>query len=157
MARIPYINRMEMCGNLGNDPTLRYLPNGDAVLSLRLAVQESWKDANENWQKHTEWTTVVMYRAVAERAADYRKGDTIYVVGRKHTREWTDDKQAKRTSLELIAEDHHQVVIPRENAQQSAPPASPAQQGKPARTERVEEPAPPPTSFDGPDALRKMA
>lgn len=146
MARIPYKNRVELCGNVGNEPTIRYMPNGDAVLSLRLATQESWKDAKDQWQTHTEWHTVVMYRKLAERAEGYKKGDCIHVDGRKFTRQWTDDKNVKRTSVEIIAEDHHRVALDREDREQSAP----------LPTDAGEESDVPQTSMDGPEAIKRL-
>lgn len=143
MARIPYKNRVQLCGNVGNNPEMRYMPNGDAVLSLRLATQESWKDGKGEWQTHTEWHTVVMYRKLAERAADYKKGDCIDLEGRKYTRVWKDDKNTERKSVEIIVDDHHRVAIDRDERDQL-----PADKG---------EETPPPTSMDGPDSMKRLA
>jgi single-strand DNA-binding protein len=38
------VNKVILVGNLGQDPEMRYMPNGGAVANLRLATSESWRD-----------------------------------------------------------------------------------------------------------------
>lgn len=144
MARIPYINKQIICGNIGNEPVVRYMPNGDPVLSLRVATKESWKDSKDAWQSHTEWHTVVLYRKLAEQAAGYLKGDCVYVEGRKYTRKWVDEKQVQRTSVEMIGDDHHLVTVERADREESPADNSP-------------DDTPPHTSMDGPESMKKLA
>ncbi len=55
-----------LLGNLGRDPELRFMPNGDAVCNFSIATTDSWKDKAGEKQERTEWHNIVMYRKLAE-------------------------------------------------------------------------------------------
>ncbi|EPQ2533753.1 single-stranded DNA-binding protein SSB2, partial [Klebsiella pneumoniae] len=38
------VNKVILVGHLGQDPDVRYMPNGGAVASLTLATSETWRD-----------------------------------------------------------------------------------------------------------------
>ena len=83
------VNKVILVGNLGNDPEVRYMPNGNAVANLSLATSESWKDQQGQVQERTEWRRLTMYRRLAEIAGEYlKKGSQIYVEGKLQTRKW---------------------------------------------------------------------
>ena len=67
------VNKVILVGNLGNDPEVRYMPNGNAVANLSIATSESWKDQQGQPQEKTEWHKVTMYRRLAEIAGEYLK------------------------------------------------------------------------------------
>ena len=67
------VNKVILVGNLGNDPEVRYMPNGNAVANLSLATSESWKDQQGQVQERTEWHRLTMYRRLAEIAGEYLK------------------------------------------------------------------------------------
>lgn len=81
------INKVILVGNLGRDPEVRYMPNGNAVANLTLATSESWKDKNTGQQQDkTEWHRIVMFRRLAEIAGEYlKKGSQIYIEGKLQT------------------------------------------------------------------------
>ncbi len=54
------VNKVILVGNLGNDPEVRYMPNGNAVANLSLATSESWKDQQGQVQERTEWNRINM-------------------------------------------------------------------------------------------------
>ena len=54
------VNKVILVGNLGNDPEVRYMPNGNAVANLSLATSESWKDQQGQVQERTEWHRLTM-------------------------------------------------------------------------------------------------
>ena len=55
------INKVILVGNLGQDPEVRYLPNGGAVTNISVATSETWKDKQTGEQKdRTEWHRVVI-------------------------------------------------------------------------------------------------
>jgi single-strand DNA-binding protein len=99
------INKVIIIGNVGNDPEIRYMPNGGAVTSLSLATSESWKDKQTGEaQERTEWHRVVFYNRLAEIAGEYlRKGSSCYVEGRLSTRKWKDKNEVERYTTEIIA------------------------------------------------------
>ena len=45
------LNKVQIIGNLGQDPTTRYMPNGEAVTNITVATTESWKDKNSGEKK----------------------------------------------------------------------------------------------------------
>lgn len=97
------VNKVIIVGNLGGDPELRYLPNGNPVASVTLATSESWKDKQSGQQhERTEWHRVVVFGKLAEIAEEYsKKGSQVYIEGRLQTREWEKDG-VKRYTTEII-------------------------------------------------------
>lgn len=99
------VNKVILVGNLGNDPEVRYMPNGNAVANLSLATSESWKDQNGQVQEKTEWHRLTMYRRLAEIAGEYlKKGSQIYVEGKLQTRKWTDNNGQDKYTTEIIVD-----------------------------------------------------
>ena len=97
------VNKVIIVGNLGQDPEVRYMPNGNAVANITVATSESWKDQQGQMQERTEWHRIVLYRRLAEIAGEYlRKGSKVYLEGRLQTREWQDQQGQKRYTTEII-------------------------------------------------------
>lgn len=99
------VNKVIIVGGLGADPETRYMPNGDAVTNIRLATTDSWKDkATGEKREITEWHRVVLYRKLAEIAAQYlKKGSSVYIEGRLRTRKWQDKEGQDRYTTEIEA------------------------------------------------------
>ena len=98
------VNKAILIGNLGQDPEIRYTPNGSAVCNLTLATNESWKD-KESGERHerTEWHRLVFFGRLAEIVQEYlHKGSQIYVEGRIQTRKWQSQNGDERTTTEII-------------------------------------------------------
>lgn len=100
------VNKVIIVGNLGSDPTTRYMPNGEAVTNIAVATTESWKDKNTGEKKEiTEWHRITFYRKLAEIAGQYlKKGSQVYIEGRLQTRKWTDKDGVERYTTEVIAD-----------------------------------------------------
>ena len=49
------VNKVILVGNLGQDPEVKYMPNGNAVTNLSIATSESWKDQQGQPVEKTEW------------------------------------------------------------------------------------------------------
>ncbi|ELY7525865.1 single-stranded DNA-binding protein [Cronobacter sakazakii] len=98
------VNRVILLGHLGQDPEVRYMPNGGAVTTLRLATSESWRDKQTGEMKEvTEWHSVVLYGKLAEVAGEYlRKGSQVYIEGQLRTRKWQDQSGQDRYSTEVV-------------------------------------------------------
>ena len=112
------VNKVILVGNLGNDPEVRYMPNGNAVANLSLATSESWKDQQGQMQERTEWHRLTMYRRLAEIAGEYlKKGSQIYVEGKLQTRKWQDQQGQDRYTTEIIV-DQMQMLGGREGGGQ---------------------------------------
>jgi single-strand DNA-binding protein len=127
------LNRVTLLGQLGADPELKTLNGGQALLSLRLATNESYLDKNNERQNRTEWHRVSIWGRRAEALGKIlNKGDTIYVEGRLQTRSYEKNGE-KRYSTEIVATN---VLLPggrsggvdRREASQSR--SAPQQSGK---------------------------
>jgi single-strand DNA-binding protein len=99
------VNKVILVGNLGRDPEVRYMPNGEAVCNFSIATTDSWKDKSGQRQERTEWHNIVMYRKLAEIAGEYlKKGRPVYVEGRLQTRKWQTKEGQDRYTTEIIAD-----------------------------------------------------
>ncbi|CQJ12349.1 single-stranded DNA-binding protein [Yersinia mollaretii] len=98
------VNKVILVGNLGQDPEVRYLPNGGAVASITLATSESWRDKATGEQKEkTEWHRIVLFGKLAEVAGEYlRKGSQVYIEGALQTRKWQDQSGQDRYTTEVV-------------------------------------------------------
>ena len=99
------LNKVQLIGRLGQDPEVKFLPNGDAVCNISLATSERWKDKQSGEQKEkTEWHRVVLFGKVAEIAGQYlKKGALAYFEGKLETRKWQDQSGQDRYTTEIRA------------------------------------------------------
>ena len=98
------VNRVILVGNLGQDPEIRYMPNGSAVANFSIATSESWKDkqTGEN-RDRTEWHRVVVFGKLAEITGEYvKKGTQVYLEGQLQTRKWQDQTGNDRYTTEVV-------------------------------------------------------
>lgn len=99
-----------LLGNLGSDPSMKYMPSGMAVTNFSMATSESWTTDGER-QERTTWWRVAVYGKSAEAANQYlKKGSKVLVIGRMNAtpegnpRVWTDNSDNARASFELNAD-----------------------------------------------------
>lgn len=100
------VNKVILIGNLGNDPEVRYTPNGGAIANLSIATSDSWTDKNTGQrQDRTEWHRVTIFGKLAEITQQYlRKGSKVYLEGRLQTRKWQDQQGQDRYTTEIIVD-----------------------------------------------------
>lgn len=100
------INKVILVGNIGNEPEMRYMPNGNTVATVSLATSDIWKDKNTGeQQERTEWHRVVFFGKLAEIVGQYvHKGSKIYVEGKLATRKWQDQQGIDRYSTEIVVD-----------------------------------------------------
>ncbi|QCI26944.1 single-stranded DNA-binding protein [Buchnera aphidicola (Thelaxes californica)] len=98
------INKVLLIGHLGQDPEIRYMPNGSAVTNINVATSDVWKDKNTGEMKEkTEWHRVVLFGKLAEVAGEYlKKGSQVYIEGSLQTRKWQDQNGVDRYTTEVI-------------------------------------------------------
>lgn len=98
------INKVILIGNLGQDPDVRYMPNGGAVANFNLATSETWRSKQTGEMKElTEWHRVVVFGKLAEIAGEYlRKGSQVYIEGQLRTRSWDDNNGVTRYVTEIV-------------------------------------------------------
>ncbi|EJC7017954.1 single-stranded DNA-binding protein [Vibrio parahaemolyticus] len=124
------INKVILVGNLGNDPEIRYMPNGGAVANITIATSESWRDkATGEQREKTEWHRVVLFGKLAEVAGEYlRKGSQVYVEGQLQTRKWQDQSGQDRYSTEVVVQGFNGVMQMLGGRAQGGAPAMSGQQ-----------------------------
>ena len=92
------VNKVTLVGNLGRDPEIRAMQNGDKIVQLSIATSDRWKDKNSGEQRErTEWHRVVIFNdALGKIAEQYlKKGSTVYLEGQLQTRKWTDQQSGQ--------------------------------------------------------------
>lgn len=99
------VNKALLIGNLGNDPEVRYTPNGNAIANVVLATSSAWRDKTTGeLNERTEWHRIVFFNRLAEIVNEYlRKGSKIYIEGSLRTRKWQDKSGIDRYTTEIIA------------------------------------------------------
>jgi single-strand DNA-binding protein len=98
------LNKVMIIGNLGRDPEMRYTPAGKAVTTFSVAVNRNWTITEGEKKTDTEWFNVVTWGGLAEFCKQALvKGKQVFVDGRLQTRHWEDAQGAKRSSVEIVA------------------------------------------------------
>ncbi len=90
------LNQVNLIGNLGADPDIKAMQNGDKVANFSLATTEKWNDKNGERKEKTEWHRVVVWGKLVDVIEKYvKKGSKLYVSGKLQTRNWEQDGQKK--------------------------------------------------------------
>ena len=99
------VNKVIVVGNLGRDPEVRRLSNGEPVVNLRIATSETWKDKGTGERKEkTEWHSVVIFNENLARIAEQylKKGSKVYLEGQLQTRKWQDQSGQEKYTTEVV-------------------------------------------------------
>ena len=99
------INKVILVGNLGRDPEIRAMQNGDKIVQLSIATSDRWKDKSSGEQREkTEWHRVVIFNEGIGRIAEQylKKGSTVYIEGQLQTRKWTDQSGQEKYTTEIV-------------------------------------------------------
>ena len=142
------INKVIIVGNLGQDPDVRTTPTNETVTTITVATSESWTDKNTGEKKEvTEWHRIVIYRKLAEIAAQYlRKGSQVYIEGRLKTRKWQDNNGQDRYTTEIQGDNLQMLGGRNQDAAQNQPPKQQDKQQKAQSKSQQSEP--PMDAFD---------
>ena len=143
------VNKVILVGNLGKDPEVRYMPNGNAIANITLATTDSWKDKQTGEQQEkTEWHRVVMFRRLGEIAGEYlKKGSQVYIEGKLQTRKWQDNSGNDRYTTEIVANEM-QMLGGRGGGSAGFPADSAPAQSAPAQSAPTPAPAAAGGDFD---------
>ena len=100
------VNKVIIVGNLGRDPEIRYMSSGEAIANIAVATSYKSKERDTGEQKEqTEWHRITFFGRLAEIVGQYlKKGSSVYVEGRLHTRKYTDKDGVERYATDVIAE-----------------------------------------------------
>ena len=99
------VNKVILVGNLGAEPEIRNMNNGQRVASLSVATSEQWTDRNTNEKnERTQWHRVSVFdQNSASYAENYlRKGSKVYIEGKLQTRKWQDQSGQDRYTTEVV-------------------------------------------------------
>lgn len=165
------VNKVILVGNLGNDPEVRFMPNGSAVANITIATSETWRDKQTGEQREkTEWHRVALYGKLAEVAGEYlHKGSQVYVEGQLQTRKWQNQQGQDQYTTEVVVQGFNGMMQmlggrnggsqnqPQQSQQPSAQqpaPQQPSAQQPSAQQQAAQQPTPmpqynePPMDFD---------
>ena len=130
MAVDKSLNMVVVMGNVGKDPDIRNLQNGNQVGNVSVATDEGYFDKNQQWQDATEWHRITVFGRAVQKLSKVRKGDVLMVEGKIKTDSWDDAQTGqKRYSTYIMAQrikivdDHGRAKTARENGGYSQQPA----------------------------------
>jgi single-strand DNA-binding protein len=113
-------NRIEVTGWLAAKPSVRYLPSGTPVASVRLGETYPYVSQGKN-EQHTNWHSLSFYGDLAGLAHTFDKGDHLFVEGCMEQRQFTPADGSKRMIWELIVHTCHLIADPRPRSTATAP------------------------------------
>ncbi len=99
------VNKVILVGNLGKDPEIRSMQNGDEVCQLSVATSDTWRDKSSGERKErTEWHRVVIFNEnLVKVAKQYlKKGAKVYLEGSLQTRKWADKDGQEKYTTEVV-------------------------------------------------------
>tara|TARA_Y100000022_G_scaffold159416_1_gene142201 strand:- start:2 stop:448 length:447 start_codon:yes stop_codon:yes gene_type:complete len=100
------VNKVILLGRVGNDPEVKFMPSGNAVVNLSIATNRKFKNQDSgSYEDKTEWHRVVFFNKPAETIGQYvKKGQQLYVEGRLQTRKWQDKDGIEKYSTDIISD-----------------------------------------------------
>lgn len=128
------LNKVQLIGNVGKDPDVRYLDSGVAVATFPLATTDRAYTLANGTQvpERTEWHNIVFWNKWAETIDKYvHKGDKLYVEGKIRSRSYDDQNGVKRYIVEIFGE-NMEMLTSRPVAQQ--PTAQPTAVQQPVQS-----------------------
>lgn len=143
------LNQVNLIGNLGGDPEVKYLQSGTCITTISIATTRQWKDADGNKQEKTEWHRVKLWGKLGEIAGEYlSKGSQVYIGGRIEYGKYTAQDGTDRYTTDIVAEEMRMLggrrdgEAPREQRpqQQAQRPQQGSSQPRPAQQRQA--PAP---------------
>jgi single-strand DNA-binding protein len=139
------VNKVILVGNVGRDPEVKFMSDGNAIANLSVATSFTWKDKVTGEKKEeVEWSRVTLRGRTAEVAGEYvKKGTAVYIEGRLRTRKWTDKDGVDKYTTEIVA-DSMQMLGGKVGAGEQAPRPTEQAPAAPARR------APAPTAGSAP-------
>jgi single-strand DNA-binding protein len=95
--------KIQIMGNLGGMPEMKFLPSGDPVVNFSVAVNRRYKDRDGNQKEATDWFRVCAFNGVGEACAKHlQRGDGVFVEGRLQVRQYDSKQSGKEVSVEII-------------------------------------------------------
>jgi single-strand DNA-binding protein len=96
-------NKVQLIGNLGNDPEIINLESGKTLAKFAIATNESYKNAQGEKVTDTQWHNIVAWGKTAQIVEKYvGKGKEVAIEGKLTTRSWEDKDGMKRYITEVV-------------------------------------------------------
>ncbi len=90
------LNKVQLIGNLGKDPEIRYTPEGKQVAKFSMAANRTFKNKDGESIEDTQWFNIEAWTGLAKVVEDHlKKGDRIYIEGRLKTESYDKDGETK--------------------------------------------------------------
>jgi single-strand DNA-binding protein len=125
--------KASLIGNLGNDPEMKYSPDGRPFLRFNVASNYRVRTPEGAWEDKTEWVRCTVFGQRAESLNRYlKKGMRVFVDGRLEARPWTDREGGVRAGLELVATDVEFMSSHAEDEQRTGASSSAERESRPA-------------------------
>jgi len=123
-------NLIILIGNAGQDPEIRKLENGTSVAKVSLATKESWKDKDGNWKDETQWHSLQLWRDLADRSINIKKGSLVYVEGKVTYRKYKDKDDIERSVTEIVVSSFRVLDKKEGNARETGVPVEDGMGGR---------------------------
>src|SRR5690606_21466317 len=96
-------NKVQLIGNVGQEPTISTLDNGKKVARISLATNENYKNSKGERQTNTNWHTIVAWGKTADIIEKYvSKGKEVAIEGKLTSRSYEDKEGVKRYVTEVV-------------------------------------------------------
>jgi single-strand DNA-binding protein len=101
---MPYINNVEIAGNLGKDANSSTTKSGKQVIRFSIASNKRWTDKAGKEHETTDWFRVAASGSLTKFANSLKQGDPVLVKGELRTGKYTDDNGVTRETVEIVAD-----------------------------------------------------
>ena len=123
------VNKVILLGRVGNDPEVKFMPSGNAVVNLSIATNRKFKNQDSgSYEDKTEWHRVVIFNeGLVNIVQQYlKKGANIYLEGQLSTRKWRDEKSGQdKYSTEIVLQGYNSslTMLGGKNASNNSQPS----------------------------------
>jgi single-strand DNA-binding protein len=110
-------NKVQLIGNVGNEPEITNLESGKKVAKFSIATNESYKDSKGEKVTNTQWHNVVAWGKIAEIVEKYvGKGKEVALEGKLTSRSYETKEGEKRYVTEVVVDEILLLGIKGDNA-----------------------------------------
>ena len=96
-------NKVQLIGNLGNNPEIITLESGKKIAKFSIATNETYKNAQGEKITETQWHNVIAWNKTAEIVEKYlEKGKEVAIEGKLTSRSYDDKEGNKRYITEIV-------------------------------------------------------
>ena len=95
--------KIQIMGNLGGTPEMKFLPSGESVVNFSVAVNRRYKDREGAQKSATDWFRVCAFNGLGDSCAKFlAKGDPVFVEGRLQVRTFESKNNGQQVSVDII-------------------------------------------------------